>query len=148
MRNRWSEQGNDNDVITRKGKESKGKEIKVKKEGEEDPPKKYIESRWKYKLSEGSVVRITEKSITGIIEEYWETVTIEYLEKVDLYCGSNGKSYKDYGMTIRNRLSRDKIKKLDQKPKAMNASDLSNKKENDRLQAEKEIAERKALSWK
>jgi len=59
----------------------------------------------------GSFVKIPEHLYESLVEDFGEEVITDYAERVDLYCQSKGKRYKDYSATIRNWLKRDGVQK-------------------------------------
>lgn len=64
-------------------------------------------------------VKLTDEQYQKLLTDYSESKISEYIKKVDEYCQQNGKSYKDYNLTIRNWLSKDKSE-----PKKASSFDL------------------------
>lgn len=61
-----------------------------------------------------SIKTLTEDVLNAISQDYG--VPVEFVanirEDLELYCGSTGKRYKDYNLTLRNWVKRDKAKKM------------------------------------
>jgi len=59
----------------------------------------------------GTFVKIPEHLYENLIKDFGEKTVTDYAERVDLYCQSKGKRYKDYAATIRSWLKRDGVEK-------------------------------------
>lgn len=72
--------------------------IKDIKEGEalDTPKNKY-----------GKFVTMQPDEYDKLIERYGQATTDKYIERIDLYCGSKGKRYKDYYMTVISWINKD-----------------------------------------
>lgn len=57
------------------------------------------------------IVKIPEKEHKKLIEEFGESVVLDYAESVDLHCKKQGKKYKDYAAAIRSFIKMDRKKK-------------------------------------
>lgn len=55
----------------------------------------------------GEIVKMTEEEYNKLVTKYSKKVTDTYIEKVDLYCQSNGKNYKSYYATVIQWVTRD-----------------------------------------
>lgn len=53
------------------------------------------------------IVKLTESQYTDLIKKHGEDITKRYIEKVDLYCSSKGKTYKNYKSAILNFIKSD-----------------------------------------
>ena len=60
-----------------------------------------------------NLITLTPQEYKKLVLDYGETTVSEYVEKVENYCRSSGKRYKNYDATIRTWLSRDGLKKSD-----------------------------------
>ena len=58
----------------------------------------------------GEIVSMTEEQYDKLVEAYGTVTTDRFIDKVDLYCGSKGKKYKDYYLTVINWIKRDEEK--------------------------------------
>lgn len=59
----------------------------------------------------GEIVKMPEHLYQNLVDDYGETTVRDYAERVDLYCRSKGKRYKDYSATIRQWLRKDGVEK-------------------------------------
>lgn len=58
----------------------------------------------------GEIVTMTEEQYDKLVDTYGQVTADRFIDKVDLYCGSKGKKYKDYYLTIINWIKRDEEK--------------------------------------
>lgn len=65
------------------------------------------------KIKYGDFVKLSEKEYEKLCNDFGQAIIFEYIEKLNNYIGSKGKRYKSHYHTIRNWLSRDKIKPKD-----------------------------------
>ena len=105
------------DTQDRIGKDRIGKDS-LSDDGAQSAPAKQKPHKKKY----GSYnhVRLTDEEFNRLVEEYGETITAEYIKKVDEYCELKGAVYKNHNLAIRNFLKRDNVKK---KPQPVPPSD-------------------------
>ena len=70
---------------------------------------KDIKPKLSYKLyGEYKHIRLTDEQYATLIAEYGEDKIKEMIQRCDEYCQQNGKTYKDYSLTIRNWIRREK----------------------------------------
>lgn len=81
---------------------------KSKKQVSKKTDSKQSEPRAKY--GEYKHVLLTEAQYTNLVKEFGAKVADEYIQKVDEYCQQNGKTYKDYNLTVRKFMREDKVK--------------------------------------
>ncbi len=81
---------------------------KSKKQVSKKTDRKQSEPRAKY--GEYKHVLLTEAQYTNLVKEFGAKVADEYIQKVDEYCQQNGKTYKDYNLTVRKFMREDKVK--------------------------------------
>jgi hypothetical protein len=55
----------------------------------------------------GEIIKMTQEEYDKLIDKYGNTLTQQYIDKVDLYCQANGKSYKSYYATVIQWVTRD-----------------------------------------
>jgi hypothetical protein len=72
---------------------------------------------------------LTDKEYEKVINDYWPKNANILINKVDKYCASKGRAYKDYVATIRNFAENAGIEKL--KPKQNESGVYENMREND-----------------
>lgn len=86
-------------------KKSKVKESKVKESIETDKPSpQHPKPYGEYKH-----VKLTDEQYKKLIEDYGESVTEDYIKRVDEWCQLKGKRYKDYSIAIRNWINQDGV---------------------------------------
>lgn len=77
-------------------------------------PKKQVskkaDSEPRAKYGEYKHVLLTGAQYTNLVKEFGAKVADEYIQKVDEYCQQNGKTYKDYNLTVRKFMREDKAK--------------------------------------
>lgn len=81
---------------------------KVSKEEETPLPKSTKEVKHKY--GEYNHVMLTDIQYSSLITDFNETLIKNYIKKVDEYIEQCGKKYRNFNLTIRNWISRDKDK--------------------------------------
>lgn len=81
---------------------------KSKKQVSKKTDSKQSEPRAKY--GEYKHVLLTEAQYTNLVKEFGAKVADEYIQKVDEYCQQNGKTYKDYNLTVRKFMREDRAK--------------------------------------
>ncbi len=85
------------------------KEIPSNEGTKKPPPKK--------KFGEYGVVKLTDSQYRKALETYGEAKTHEYLQRMDYYCQSHGKKYKDYLATLHNWIAKDTSKTIEKQTK-------------------------------
>lgn len=80
----------------------------TKKQVSKKTDSKQSEPRAKY--GEYKHVLLTGAQYTNLVKEFGAKVADEYIQKVDEYCQQNGKTYKDYNLTVRKFMREDKVK--------------------------------------
>lgn len=77
-------------------------------------PKKQVsqkaDSEPKTKYGEYKHVLLTGTQYANLVKEFGVKTADEYIQKVDEYCQQNGKTYKDYNLTVRKFMREDKAK--------------------------------------
>lgn len=81
---------------------------KSKKQVSKKTDSKQSEPRAKY--GEYKHVLLTGTQYANLVEEFGVKTADEYIQKVDEYCQQNGKTYKDYNLTVRKFMREDKVK--------------------------------------
>lgn len=81
---------------------------KPKKQVSKKADSKQSEPRAKY--GEYKHVLLTGTQYANLVKEFGVKTTDEYIQKVDEYCQQNGKTYKDYNLTVRKFMREDKAK--------------------------------------
>ena len=109
MDNQWTDNGQHRLGKVRLGKDSIGKVSLVDSGSEEPtpPPKELKEVKHKY--GEYNHVLLTDKEYESLIADFEEPIIKDYIKKIDEYLEQYGKKgYKNYNLTIRNWIRRDK----------------------------------------
>ena len=81
---------------------------KPKKQVSQKADSKQSEPRTKY--GEYKHVLLTGTQYANLVKEFGVKTADEYIQKVDEYCQQNGKTYKDYNLTVRKFMREDKAK--------------------------------------
>mgnify|MGYP004631204353 CR=1 FL=1 len=81
---------------------------KPKKQVSKKTDSKQSEPRAKY--GEYKHVLLTGTQYANLVKEFGVKTADEYIQKVDEYCQQNGKTYKDYNLTVRKFMREDKVK--------------------------------------
>jgi len=63
-------------------------------------------------LALGEYVSMSEGAYEKLTADYGSALIDDYVERIDLYCQSQGKRYKDYAATVRAWLKKDSVQKL------------------------------------
>ena len=68
----------------------------------------------KHKYGEYGWVKLTDDEYKRLVDDYGEATVRKYIQKVDEYCQGNGnkQKYKDWNLTVRKFMNRDKVQKL------------------------------------
>ena len=64
----------------------------------------------------GSHVKLTDQSLKRLTDQWPEQTVFDYIQRLNDYCSSKGKRYKDHEATIRIWLNKDKVPKLNSGP--------------------------------
>lgn len=81
----------------------------IKRKKEEEDIKENIKRKWYWEFKR---CMLSDKEYQKVIDDYWVRNWESLIMKVDRYCASKGKTYKDYLAAIRNFADKDGIKKL------------------------------------
>ncbi len=101
-------------------------ENKVEKKVEREPPPL---------LFFGQYVRMPKTHHDALIKDHGEKKIAEYIDRVNIYCESSGKSYKGYAATIRTWIAKDTDKQLNAPNTKKTANDQIAKSLNNDLEA-------------
>lgn len=104
MAKRWANKGLDNTVITSL-QDSNNVDITNHNKVKESKVKK---SKVNNKRTYSDFVTMTEEEYKKLIDQFGEPLTLDHIEKLNLYKGSTGKKYKSDYMTILNWSRKDK----------------------------------------
>jgi hypothetical protein len=83
---------------------------RLESEGKPSPPTPINQ---KHKYGEFKHVLLTDEQHEALVNDYGEQKLDEYIRKVDEYCEQTGKKYKNYLLTIRNWIRKDKPEQMD-----------------------------------
>ncbi len=95
----------------RLGKDRLGKD-RIEYISESDKPINTLAKKIKHKYGEYYHVLLSDDEVEKLNSDYGEAVVLSFIKKVDEYCQQYGKKYKDYNLTIRKWIVKDKPKEI------------------------------------